>query len=116
MGKTSPYATLENVSANLRDLKAMGVKVVDFTGGEPLLHRQLPEFLDIARSLGMMTTVTTNGLLYPKYARALRGKIDMLHFSLDSPVEAEHNASRNVKCFDKVIESIAVAKAIGRAP
>jgi MoaA/NifB/PqqE/SkfB family radical SAM enzyme len=54
--------------------------------------------------------------LYPKYAHRLKGLIDMLHFSLDSPDEAEHNESRGVKCFDKVVESIEIAKDLGEKP
>ncbi len=114
--RPSPYVTLENFRQNVRDLKALGVKVIDFTGGEPLLHRQLDELLREAKSQGMITTVTTNGLLYPKYAERLRGLIDMLHFSLDSPIREEHDQSRGVKCFDKVMESIGVARELGERP
>jgi MoaA/NifB/PqqE/SkfB family radical SAM enzyme len=90
--------------------------VIDFTGGEPLLHRELDLLLTEAKKAGFITTVTTNCLLYPKYAERLKGKIDMLHFSLDSPDEEEHNLSRGVKCFDKVIESIALARKFGERP
>lgn len=114
--RPSPYVTLENFRQNLNDLKALGVKVIDFTGGEPLLHRQLDLLLQEAKRQGMITTVTTNGLLYPKYAERLRGLVDMLHFSLDSPVREEHDESRNVKCFDKVMESIAIARELGERP
>lgn len=114
--KPSPYITLENFEENLVDLKKLGVKVIDFTGGEPLLHRQLDDLLRIAKEHGMITTVTSNGLLYPKYAERLRGLIDMLHFSLDSPDAEEHNISRGVKCFDKVMESIQIAKSFGERP
>src|SRR6218665_2275566 len=114
--KPSPYITLQNFRENLRDLKKLGVKVIDFTGGEPLLHRELDILLAETKKAGMITTVTTNCLLYPKYADRLKGKIDMLHFSLDSPDEEEHNISRGVKCFDKVMESIAIAKANGERP
>ncbi len=114
--KPSPYVTVENVSANLQAMRRLGVKVVDFTGGEPLLHRHLDLLLKEAREAGMITTVTTNGLLYPKYAERLRGLVDMLHFSLDSPDGWEHDASRKVKCFDKVMESIEVALALGERP
>lgn len=114
--RPSPYVTVENVRENLKAMKRLGVKVVDFTGGEPLLHRQLPMLLEETKKLGMITTVTTNGLLYPKQARDLKGLIDMLHFSLDSPDEEEHNQSRGVKCFDKVLESIAVARSLGERP
>jgi len=114
--RPSPYITLEQAKSNLADLKRLGVKVVDFTGGEPLLHRQLDELLKECKKLGLLTTVTTNGLLYPKYANRLRGLVDMLHFSLDSPEREEHDTSRGVQCFDKVMESIQVAKALGERP
>ena len=94
----------------------MGVRVVDFTGGEPLLHRELNELLRESKRLGLITTVTSNGLLYPKNAEKLRGLIDMLHFSLDSPDRDEHDKSRGVKCFDKVMESIQIAKSFGERP
>jgi MoaA/NifB/PqqE/SkfB family radical SAM enzyme len=114
--KPSPYVTPEQVRENLSDLRKLGVKVVDFTGGEPLLHRQLAEILSIAKELGFITTVTTNGLLYPKRAEELRGLVDMLHFSLDSPHRDEHDKSRGVACFDKVMESITIAKSLGERP
>ena len=114
--RPSPYVTLESARQNLRDLRKLGVRVVDFTGGEPLLHRQLDQLLAEAKSLGMITTVTTNGLLYPKYAERLKGRVDMLHFSLDSPDRDEHDRSRGVKCFDKVMESIGVARSLGERP
>lgn len=114
--KPSPYITLQNFKDNLRDLKKLGVKVIDFTGGEPLLHRDLDVLLAEAKAMGMITTVTTNCLLYPKYAERLKNKVDMLHFSLDSPDEDAHNKSRGVKCFDKVVESIAIAKKLGERP
>jgi MoaA/NifB/PqqE/SkfB family radical SAM enzyme len=114
--KPSPYVTLENVRQNLKDLKKLGVKVIDFTGGEPLLHRELPQMLQMAREMGFITTITTNGLLYPKNAEKLKGLIDMLHFSLDSPDRERHNASRGVNCFDHVMESIKIAGQFGERP
>ncbi len=114
--KPSPYVTLEQAKANFRDLKKLGVKVIDFTGGEPLLHQQLDELLALAKDMGFITTVTTNTLLYPKHAERLKGKIDMLHFSLDSVNKEEHDKSRGVACYDFFVESIKVAKEIGERP
>lgn len=114
--KPSPYVNMENALFNMKDLKRLGVKVIDFTGGEPLLHRQLPELLTMAKSLGFITTVTTNTLLYPKLANKLKGLIDMLHFSLDSPIPAEHDKSRGVRIFDKFEESVKTALSIGERP
>jgi MoaA/NifB/PqqE/SkfB family radical SAM enzyme len=114
--KPSPYVTIEAVTRNLDDLRKLGVKVIDFTGGEPLLHRQIDQLLTLAKERKFITTLTTNGLLYPKYAQKLKGKIDMLHFSLDSPVRKEHDASRGVACFDFVMESIRIANTLGERP
>jgi len=114
--KPSPYISSEDVRKNLIDLKSLGVKVIDFTGGEPLLHRELADFLLEAKKLGFITTVTTNGLLYPKRSVELRGLVDMLHFSLDSADKKTHDELRGISCFDKVMESIDVAKSLGERP
>ncbi|MDX5482657.1 MAG: radical SAM protein [Hymenobacteraceae bacterium] len=114
--KPSPYITLEDVAQNLRDLKRLGVQVIDFTGGEPLLHRQIDQMLGMAHGMGFITTLTTNGLLYPKLAERLKGKVDMLHFSLDSADREEHDTGRGVTCYDFVMESIEVAKRVGERP
>jgi MoaA/NifB/PqqE/SkfB family radical SAM enzyme len=114
--KPSPYVTLEQAEANLRDLKRLGVQVIDFTGGEPLLHRELPALLRRAKEHGFITTVTTNTLLYPKQAVELRGLVDMLHFSLDAATPDAHNASRGVDCYDFLLRSIHIARDLGERP
>ncbi|QJX45930.1 radical SAM protein [Hymenobacter taeanensis] len=114
--KPSPYIQLEDVAQNLRDLKRLGVSVIDFTGGEPLLHRQIHEFIGLAHDMGFITTLTTNCLLYPKYAERLRGKVDMLHFSLDASEKEVHDKGRGVACYDFVLESIRVARELGERP
>ncbi len=114
--KPSPYADREAVVANLRDLKRLGVKIIDFTGGEPLLHRQAAEFCRLAKTMGFVTTLTTNALLYPKNAHALAKNVDMLHFSLDYADKELHDAVRGVPCFDFVLESIRIALSLGERP
>ncbi len=114
--KPSPYVTLSQVQKNLIDLKKLGVKVIDFTGGEPLLHREIGHFLTLAKKMKFITTLTTNALLYSKRALELKGKIDMLHFSLDSLDKAKHDLSRNVACYDQLMESIDLAISLGERP
>lgn len=114
--KPSPYVNIENLSSNLKDLKKLGVRIIDFTGGEPLLHRDIHTMLKMAKALGFITTLTTNTLLYPKKAASLKGLVDMLHFSLDSPNEEEHNRSRGVNCFQHFTESLSIAKNLGERP
>lgn len=114
--KPSPYITIEQAEENFKALKKLGVRVIDFTGGEPLLHQQLHQLLSLAKAYGFITTVTTNGLLYPKRAHQLKGLIDMLHFSLDSSDATKHDTGRGVQCFDKVMESIEIAISLGEKP
>jgi len=106
----------ENVRRHLAELRSVGVRFVDLTGGEPLLHPNLPEFLTWAKSHGLKTTVTTNCILYPHKARDLKGLVDFLHFSLDAAHPELHDRLRGVPCFDKVMESIDLAMSLGERP
>jgi len=114
--KPSPYIKIEDVEKNLIDLKKLGVKIIDFTGGEPLLHREIDQILKLAKNKGFITTLTTNGLLYPKWASRINGLVDMLHFSLDSPNQQKHDASRGVASFENLLKSIKIAKENGERP
>lgn len=114
--KSFPNASIEDFISNIKQLKRLGVKFIDLTGGEPLLNKNIVEMAEFAKECKMKTSLTTNCLLYTKYAERLSGKIDLLHFSLDSPDEEEHNKIRRVKCFNKVLESVKVAKSIGERP
>ncbi|MBZ0116201.1 MAG: radical SAM protein [Sandaracinaceae bacterium] len=109
-----PEPTLEQLEQNLRDLKRLGVKIVDFTGGEPTLYRNIVAAASMAKDMGFVTAMTNNGMLYPKYADALEGKIDALVFSLESPDREENDRIRGVKCYDKVLESIRISHEKGQ--
>lgn len=47
----------------LRQLRRVGIRAVSFAGGEAFLRKDLIELISMASSLGMDTTVTTNGFL-----------------------------------------------------
>lgn len=68
--------------------------VVSVSGGEPLMYPALGEVLHAAHAAGMITTVTTNGMLLDeKRIGALRGAADMIAISLDGAPDA-HNRMR----------------------
>jgi len=112
----SQEAGLDTIKANLADLKRAGVKFVDFTGGEPLMHPALPEALTYAKEIGLRTTVTSNGILYPRLAEKLAGNIDILQFSLGGADRDSHDSLRGVKCFDHINESVETARSLGEKP
>ncbi|MHC1592240.1 MAG: radical SAM protein [Candidatus Helarchaeales archaeon] len=112
----SPETSLNSRIKLLREIKQLGFLSIDFTGGEPLLYKDLPALIKEARRMGFFTWLTTNGVLYPKYARALKGNLTQLCFSLDSHDKEIHDQIRGVKCFDKVIQSIKIARNLGETP
>lgn len=85
-------ATLERHRDSMLHL---GVRHVVLTGGEPLLHQDLPAILDFFRGLGVRITLLTSGLLLAKRASLLAGAVDDIILSLDGP-PAIHDAIRRI--------------------
>jgi MoaA/NifB/PqqE/SkfB family radical SAM enzyme len=109
-------ASFETIYRNLQDLKRLGVKYIDFTGGEPLLRADVAQIYQEAKNLGFYTSMTTNTILYPKKARAMQGLVDFLNFSLDGADADTHDQSRGVKIFDTLVESVQLAHELGEFP
>lgn len=114
--KNTSFAKLDDFKANIEQLAKLGVKFIDLTGGEPLLNTDIAEMAEFAHNLKMQTSITSNGLLYPKFAEKLAGNVNLLHFSLDSPDQIEHNNIRGVDCYNSVFKSIEIAKSLGEFP
>lgn len=93
----------------IEDLARLGGACVHFFGGEPLMAPALAEYVAKAKSLRLVATVDTNGLLLDE-AMVLRLKeagIDLVRVSLDSPREEEHDAHRGIKgCWRKALEGM----------
>ncbi|MBI5701816.1 radical SAM protein [Candidatus Saganbacteria bacterium] len=101
---------------NIRDAGRSGAKLLEVTGGEPLLYSELPQILTQAKKLGFITSLTTNGILYSERAKEIRGLIDNLSFFLDYPMRDDHNRSRGIDCFNLVLSGIELARQLGENP
>ncbi len=112
----SAMAERRAVLSNLSHARAAGCRFADFTGGEPLLHPDLALFLKQARSLGLITSVTTNGILFPDRASELEGLINLFHISLDGGSAAVHDKIRGAPCFHKVIQSLEMCRTLKLKP
>jgi MoaA/NifB/PqqE/SkfB family radical SAM enzyme len=100
--------TTEQVKGMIDSLSRMGVKRIGFTGGEPLLRRDIGEILDYAKSKGMKTTLFSNGALVPRMIDELKS-LDLLLLSFDGPREVQDNQRMN-GAYDSVVKAIKVAK------
>jgi MoaA/NifB/PqqE/SkfB family radical SAM enzyme len=73
----------------------LGYNVLGLSGGEPLLYPELRAILSAARAEGMMTTVTSNGMLLDeRHLSILDGVTSLLAISLDGTPES-HDVIRN---------------------
>ncbi len=78
------FAEIERLA---RTFVALGVRKLRLTGGEPLLRRDLPDLVSrLARIEGVEDlALTTNGVLLPRFAQALRDAgLHRVTLSLDS--------------------------------
>jgi radical SAM protein with 4Fe4S-binding SPASM domain len=93
------------------------VPTVSFTGGEPTLRTELPQFVAYAKSKGMRTNLITNGVrcadetLCDALAEA---GLDSAQVSIEGPTAAVHDAvTGTAASFDKALQGIANLKARG---
>lgn len=94
--------------ALIDDLAAFGSPVMLFSGGEPVIRKDLPELAEYAVSKGMRAVISTNGtLITPEKARILKQiGLSYVGVSLDG-MEAIHDRFRGVKgSFQKALEGI----------
>jgi GTP 3',8-cyclase len=112
--------TFEEITRLARLFVDLGVEKVRLTGGEPLLRRDLPGLVAMLAALPGLDdlTLTTNGSLLARHARALEeAGLRRISVSLDS-LDDEVFARLNDAAFpvSAVLDGIATAEAAGLRP
>lgn len=80
-------------------------RALTFTGGEPMLRGDLPEWLEVGRQHGLDLGLLTNGtLMTQEWARRLRDLDVEVHVTLDSLTPDYHNSVRGEH--EKVMRAI----------
>jgi cyclic pyranopterin phosphate synthase len=111
--------TFEEIARLTRIFSAHGVEKVRLTGGEPLLRRNLERLVAMLAEIpGLDLTLTTNGSLLAKQARALKAAgLKRVTVSLDSLDDAVFAAMNDVDFpVDQVLTGIEAAAAAGLTP
>lgn len=78
------YMSVENFAYVLKQLQPYTNYIYLHVLGEPLLHPQLRELLEIARSMSMHVNMTSNAVLLKEKLPILEGRIRQLNLSLHS--------------------------------
>ncbi|MFD6076538.1 radical SAM protein [Streptomyces hydrogenans] len=98
--------TLEQGRRILDELHALGVRYVDFTGGEPVLHPHIDGIVQYAKKLGMTVELTSNGIRFAKHIDAIVPHVDTMNVSLDTLRPERYRAIRGVPTLDRALDVI----------
>jgi SynChlorMet cassette radical SAM/SPASM protein ScmF len=94
----------------VKEAKTLGLANAKLTGGEPMLHPQFLEIVDMLTSAGLHMNMETNGtLLTRKMAKYLKDEthVSFISVSIDSPDPVQHDQFRGVKgAFDATIRGL----------
>ncbi len=107
--------TIEECKAVVEDLAEMKVPLVLFSGGEPLLRKDLFEIAEYAKDKGLKFALSTNGtLITPEVAEKIKeAGFEYVGVSLDGMPET-NDKFRGVKgAFEKAFEGLLNAKEVG---
>jgi MoaA/NifB/PqqE/SkfB family radical SAM enzyme len=87
--------TTDQARKMIDDLAAFGCPVILFSGGEPLVRRDVPQLAEYARSKGLRAVISTNGTLIDRQLAERMQKIGLSYvgISMDG-TEAVHDRFR----------------------
>lgn len=103
--------TTEQWMAAIDDLHAMGCRMFNLMGGEPLLRSDFAEILDHIVSKDVLCDVNTNCFLASEHLDALK-RASQVFTSLDGD-EAAHDRNRGEGSFRKAMDGILAARQAG---
>lgn len=106
--RTLPLTEVRTVMESLRDA---GVRKLQFTGGEPLLRRDLPEVLAMTSEYFDGAILNTHGLFFqgPWLSRERLSRFEQIIFSLDGPDAETHEAVRGPGTFAPLVRNVRAA-------
>jgi SynChlorMet cassette radical SAM/SPASM protein ScmF len=108
-GKIHSYIPLEFIESIIRQAKPLGLGAAKLTGGEPLLHPQIQEIIELMRKEDLEFHMETNGVLCTKeIAKAVaRNKNPSISVSIDGSDARTHEWIRGVPgCFDAALNGL----------
>jgi heme b synthase len=100
----------------LDDIASFSDPIIIFTGGEPLLRRDIFAILRHGQGLGLKMTMAVNGVLLDEAIarKLLDDGIQRISVSIDGATARTHDAFRNVPgAFEGAMRGIAAARKVG---
>ncbi|MBI4800724.1 MAG: radical SAM protein [Desulfarculus sp.] len=105
-----PEMSTRQIAGMLDEFSRLGMLKFSCSGGEPLLREDLGEVLDHAASLGVVTSITTNGKLLPRRAAGLQ-RLNTMLLSLDGDQDFQRCTKNND--VDQILRSVELVRSNG---
>lgn len=113
--RTTRQTGVAEVAEWLPEWRRLAVRRVVLSGGEPLLHRELPAIGGLLREAGIGVTLLSTGMTLARHAAAVAAFADDVIVSLDGPREV-HDAIRRVPgAFERLAAGVAALAAAAPA-
>lgn len=95
--ESRPELSLQQAKGVIKDAQELGVSVINFTGGEPLMRADLPEIVaSVDKDLATTVLFTNGWYLEERCAELKKAGLDSVYVSLDSSDPAEHDRLRGL--------------------
>jgi len=108
------FLSTDFILAQIPRLKAGGIKFVIFSGGEPLIRKDIFQIAEAMRNEGIVTYLSTNGLyITPKNVDRIIATFNYIGISIDG-IEAVHDDFRGLPgAYRKSLDAIALIQKHG---
>lgn len=104
--------TRHDLDRHLEAIRALGVRRIVLSGGEPLLHSNLWTLCDLLEAQGARITLLTTGILLARSAEPIARHVDELIVSIDGSRQV-HDAIRRVAGgFDRIAEGVRAVRRV----
>lgn len=90
----------------INSLKTLGCEYLNITGGEPLLHKDIWEFVRLASAHGIKPLLSTNGLLLPSICDPRLNSLALISLPLDAAIPELNDKIRCKGHFMHIVDLI----------
>jgi len=104
----SKELTTEQIFSIIDELSELGTKIIQFTGGEPLLREDIGNIIKYAKKKNIYSSISSNGSLVPYKIKEIKD-LDLLKLSLDGPAEIQDKV-RQKNSYKDIMGAVKVAK------
>lgn len=110
-----PLLSLSAIQKLIQDAQELGVSVINFVGGEPLMRKDLPDIIRSVNKELSTTILFTNGWFLEERVKELKqAGLDSIYISIDAANATDHDRFRRQEgLFQKAINGIQLAKKMG---